>query len=111
MMSTRSPACKYSGEAMISTSCFLVCDGAVVRKTVSGMVSLWGTETDSDGTLVEGKFSVDSEQIVTFFNSTGTYRTSWNSATVANGWHVLEFRATDNGVNDGRATIKVFVNN
>ena len=39
MISTRSPACKYSGEAMISTSRFLVCEGAVVRNTVSGIVT------------------------------------------------------------------------
>ena len=81
-------------------------------QTVSGTVSIWGTATDSDGTLVDGRFSIDGVRISTVVNPTGTFRPPlWNSATVPNGWHTVEFRVTDNGGNDGRVIIKVFVNN
>ena len=38
MMSTRSPCARYSGDTIRSTLWPLVCEGAVVRNTVSGMV-------------------------------------------------------------------------
>jgi hypothetical protein len=80
-------------------------------QTVSGMVNLSGTATDSDGTLVEGKFALESNRIATATNVGGTFRATWNSATVPNGWYTLELRVTDNGGNDGRMSIKVFISN
>lgn len=81
-------------------------------ETVSGLVSLWGTATSTGAAMVEGKFSIDEDRIATVTGSTGTYRASlWNSATVANGWHTVEFRVTDAAANDGRVTIKIFVKN
>lgn len=80
--------------------------------TVSGMVSMWGTATSTGGTLVDGKFSIDGNRIATVTGSSGTYRpAAWNSATVANGWHTVEFRATDSAGGDGRMTIMIFVAN
>jgi hypothetical protein len=82
-------------------------------QTVSGLVDFTGTGTDSNGTTVEGRFSVDGNRIYTDKNSTGSYRVvgRWNSATVANGWHTLELRITDNSGADGRMTIRVLVSN
>lgn len=81
-------------------------------ETVAGVVNFWGTATDSDGTLIDGKFYVDGVRIATATNAGGTFRApGWNSATAANGWHTFELRVTDNGGNDGRMTIKVFVQN
>ena len=81
-------------------------------QTVSGVVDFWGTATDSDGTVVDAKFYVESDRIATVAGNSGTYRPSaWNSASVANGWHTLEMRATDNAGNESRTTIKVLVAN
>ncbi len=81
-------------------------------ETVSGLVNFWGTATDSDGYTVDGKFYVDGVRIATVASSVGTFRApAWSSTTVANGWHTLELRVTDNGGNDGRMLIKVFVRN
>jgi hypothetical protein len=81
-------------------------------QTVSGLVNFWGTATDSDGSVVEGKFFVDGVRTATVAASGGAFRQPlWNSATVANGWHTFELRVTDNGGNDGRTTIRVLVSN
>ncbi len=81
-------------------------------ETVSGVVSFSGTVTDSDGTVIDGKFSVDDVRHATVAPVGGSVRApGWNSATVPNGWHVLEFRATDNLGNDGRMRIKFLVAN
>ena len=81
-------------------------------ETVSGLVSFWGSATDSDGYTVDGKFYVDGVRTATVASNAGSFRPApWNSATVANGWHVLELRVTDNGGNDGRMLIKVYVSN
>ncbi len=81
-------------------------------QTVSGMVNLWGTATDSDGTLVEGKFVLESNRLSTVTGAGGVFRAPlWNSASVPNGWYTMELRVTDNGGNDGRMTIKVYVSN
>lgn len=79
--------------------------------TVSGVVSMLGTATSTGGTIVDAKFSVDGNRFVTLAGASGTYRPTWSSSTVTNGWHVLEMRTTDSAGNDGRMTIKVFVNN
>jgi hypothetical protein len=81
-------------------------------QSVSGLVNFWGTATDSDGTVVEGKFFIDANRIATVTAAGGAFRPPlWNSATVANGWHTFELRVTDNGGNDGRVSIRVFVSN
>ena len=81
-------------------------------QTVSGLVNMWGTATDSDGSVVEAKFYVDSVRTATVPSSGGTFRPPyWSSNTVANGWHTVEMRVTDNLGNDGRVIIKVFVSN
>jgi len=82
-------------------------------QTVSGTVDLWGTGTDSNGQVVEAKFSVDNNRIYRDQRVGTTFRMSggWNTRSVANGWHTLELRVTDNSGNDGRMTIKVFVSN
>ena len=81
-------------------------------ETVSGSVNFWGTGTDRDGYTVDGKFFVDGNRIATVASTVGNFRpAAWNSATVANGWHVLELRVTDNGGNDGRVLISVYVSN
>jgi hypothetical protein len=82
-------------------------------QTVSGVVDLWGTGTDSNGQVVEARFSVDDNRIYKDERIGTTFRMSggWNTRTVANGWHTLELRVTDNSGNDGRMTIKVFVSN
>ncbi|MBL8982255.1 MAG: hypothetical protein JNL26_08720, partial [Gemmatimonadetes bacterium] len=79
--------------------------------TVKGVVSLLGTASSTGGTIVDAKFSVDGNRFATVTGASGTYRPSWNTSTVTNGWHVLEMRTTDSAGNDGRMTIKVFVNN
>lgn len=79
--------------------------------TVKGVVSLLGTATSTGGTIVDAKFSVDGVRFATLTGASGTYRPNWNTSTVTNGWHVLEMRTTDSAGNDGRMTIKVFVNN
>jgi hypothetical protein len=81
-------------------------------QTVSGLVNLWGSATDSDGSVVEGKFFIDAIRFATVPAVGGAFRPPmWNSATVANGWHTVELRVTDNGGNDGRVVIRVFVSN
>jgi hypothetical protein len=81
-------------------------------QTVSGLVTFWGTATDSDGTTVEGKFYVEGNRIATVAGSAGTFRApAWNSATVPNGWYSLSLRVTDNTGNDGRTVVKVLVQN
>ena len=81
-------------------------------QTVAGAVSFWGTASDSDGSISDVKFYVDGNRIATLPGATGTYRPpTWVSSTVANGWHTLEVRSTDNLGNSGRATIMVFVQN
>ena len=77
------------------------------------MVDFWGTGTDSNGLVVEGRFSVDNNGIYKDRRTATTFRVSggWNTRTVANGWHTLELRVIDNGGNDGRMSIKVFVSN
>jgi hypothetical protein len=82
-------------------------------QTVSGIVDLWGTATDSNGQVVEARFSIDGNRIYKDERTATTYRMSggWNTRTVANGWHTIEMRVTDNSDNDGRMLIKVFVNN
>ena len=79
--------------------------------TVSGVLSMLGTATSTGGTIVDAKFSVDGNRFATLTGASGTYRPSWSTSTVTNGWHVLEMRTTDSAGNDGRMTIKVFVNN
>lgn len=79
--------------------------------TVSGVISLLGTATSTGGTIVDAKFSVDGNRFATLTGASGTYRPTWSTSTVTNGWHVLEMRTTDSAGNDGRMTIKVFVNN
>jgi hypothetical protein len=81
-------------------------------QTVSGAVSFWGTASDSDGSVTDVKFYVDGNRIATLAGASGTYRPPmWQSSTVANGWHTLEMRSTDNAGNSGRTTIVVFVQN
>jgi hypothetical protein len=82
-------------------------------QTVSGIVDLWGTGTDSNGQVVEARFSVDGKSIYKDQRTGTTFRMSggWNTRTVANGWHTLELRVIDNSGNDGRMSIKVFVSN
>ena len=81
-------------------------------QSVSGAVSFWGTATDSDGSIADVKFYVDGNRIATVTGSAGTYRPPlWVSSTVANGWHTLEIRGTDNLGNSGRATLSVYVQN
>jgi hypothetical protein len=81
-------------------------------QTVTGMVSFAGTASDADGTVIDAKFSIDANRLSTVTASGGVFRApAWNSATVANGWHTLEMRVTDNAGNDGRATISIFVQN
>lgn len=82
-------------------------------QTVSGLVDITGTGTDSNGSTVEGRFSVNGNRVATDRNSTGSYRVAgrWNSASVANGWHTLELRVTDNQGTDGRMSIRVLVSN
>ena len=81
-------------------------------QTVSGAVNLWGTSSDSDGSIADVKFYVDGNRISTVAGSAGTYRPPlWMSATVANGWHTIELRSTDNLGNSGRTTISVYVQN
>jgi hypothetical protein len=82
-------------------------------QTVSGVVDLWGTGTDSNGQVVEARFSVDGNSIFKDKRTATTFRMSggWNTRTVANGWHTLELRVIDNSGNDGRMSIRVFVSN
>jgi hypothetical protein len=80
-------------------------------QTVSGLVNLSGTGTDSNGQVVEARFSVDGNSIFKDKRTATSFRTGWNTRTVANGWHTLELRVIDNTGNDGRMLIKVFVNN
>ena len=82
-------------------------------QTVSGTVDLWGTGNDPNGQVVEARFSVDNNRIYRDQRVGTTFRMSggWNTRTVANGWHTLELRVTDNGGSDGRMTIKVYVSN
>src|SRR5262245_20264388 len=82
-------------------------------QTVSGVVDLWGTGTDSNGQVVEARFSVDGNAIFKVKRTATTFRMSggWNTRTVANGWHTLELRVIDDAGNDGRMLIKVYVSN
>jgi hypothetical protein len=80
-------------------------------QTVSGTVTLSGTGTDSNGQVVEARFSVDGNSVFKDKRTATTFRGGWNSRTVANGWHTLEMRVIDNSGNDGRMLIKVFVSN
>ena len=82
-------------------------------QTLSGIVYPAGTAIDSNGQVVEARFYVDGNRIFRESRVATTYRMNggWNTRTVANGWHTLEFRVTDNSDNDGRMLIKVFVNN
>jgi len=82
-------------------------------QTVSGIVDVWGTGTDSNGQVVEARFSVDGGTIYKDRRTGTTFRVSggWNTRTVANGWHTVELRVIDNSGNDGRMSIKVFVSN
>ncbi len=81
-------------------------------QTVSGSVNFWGTATDTDGTVVEGKFYVEANRIATVASNAGTFRApAWNSATVPNGWYSLSLRVTDNAGNDSRTVIRVLVQN
>lgn len=82
-------------------------------QTVSGVVDLWGTGTDSNGQVVEARFSVDGNSIYKDKRTATTFRMGggWNTRTVANGWHTLELRVIDNSGNDGRMSIKVYVSN
>src|SRR5262245_14341752 len=82
-------------------------------QTVSGVVDLWGTGTDSNGQVVEARFSVDGNSIFKVKRTATTFRMSggWNTRTVANGWHTLELRVIDDAGNDGRMLIKVYVSN
>lgn len=82
-------------------------------QSFSGLVPLAGTGTDINGTVVEGRFLVDGVRIYTDVNSTGSYQVPgrWNSASVANGWHTLEMRVTDDSGKSGRMNIRVLVAN
>jgi hypothetical protein len=82
-------------------------------QTVSGVVDLWGTGTAPNGQIVEARFSLDGNSIFKDKRTATTFRMSggWNTRTVVNGWHTLELRVIDNAGNDGRMSIKVFVNN
>jgi len=82
-------------------------------QTVSGVVDLWGTGTDSNGQVVEARFSVDGNSIYKDRRTATTFRMGggWNTRSVANGWHTLELRVIDNSGNDGRMSIKVYVSN
>jgi Bacterial Ig domain len=82
-------------------------------QTVSGLVALTGTGTDTNGQVVEGRFLVDGVRIHTDVNSTGRYQLPgrWNTATVTNGWHTIELRVTDNSGKSGRMNIRVLVAN
>ena len=90
-----------------------VLESPLNAQTVSGIVDLWGTGTDSNGQVVEARFSVDNNRIYKDQRVGTTFRMSggWNTRTVTNGWHTLELRVIDNSGNDGRMIIKVFVNN
>ena len=82
-------------------------------QTVAGVVEFSGTGTDSNGQVVEARFSVDNNSVFKDRRTATTFRMSggWNTHSVPNGWHTLELRVIDNSGNDGRMTIKVFVNN
>jgi hypothetical protein len=82
-------------------------------QTVSGIVDFWGTGTDSNGQVVEARFSVDGISIYKDKRTATTFRMSggWNTRSVANGWHTLELRVIDNSGNDGRMSIKIYVSN
>lgn len=82
-------------------------------QSVSGLVMMTGTGTDTNGQVVEGRFMVDGARIHTDVNSTGRYQVPgrWNSASVPNGWHTIEFRVTDNAGKSGRMNIRVLVAN
>ncbi len=43
-------------------------------QTVSGLVNLWGSATDSDGSVVEGKFFVDANRFATVPAVGGAFR-------------------------------------
>src|SRR5262249_43913344 len=61
-------------------------------QTVSGVVSFSGTGTDTNGQVVEARFSVDGNRIYKNTRAAATMPVSgnWNTLTVANGWHTLE---------------------
>jgi hypothetical protein len=90
-----------------------IIDAPLNAQTVSGIINLRGTGTDSNGQIVESRFYVDDDRIFTDerTGTTVTMTRGWNTRSVANGWHTLEFRATDNSDNDGRMLITVFVSN
>ena len=82
-------------------------------QTVSGIVEVSGTGTDSNGQVVEARFSLDGNSLFKDKRTATTFRVAggWNTRLVANGWHTLEIRVTDNAGNDGRMSIKVYVSN
>ncbi len=81
-------------------------------ETVSGSISVWGTATSTGGTIVEAKFSIDGNRFATVTGASGTYRApAFSTLGLTNGWHELEMRVTDSTTNDGRTTIKIFVQN
>jgi hypothetical protein len=82
-------------------------------QTLSGVVNVLGTGTDSNGQVVEARIFVDGDRIFRDRRTATTFTMNggWDTRSIANGWHMLEFRVTDNRDNDGRMLIRVFVNN
>jgi hypothetical protein len=76
--------------------------------TVSGSVTLSATASDNVA-VASVQFRVDGVTLAT--DTTAPYATTWNSATVANGGHVLSAVATDTSGNTASSQISVTASN
>jgi hypothetical protein len=80
--------------------------------TVSGSsVMISANASDSDGTVTQVAFFVDSTSIGTDTNGSDGWSVLWDSTRVADGAHTLTATATDNAGGEGNQSISVTVQN
>ncbi len=83
--------------------------------TLGGTVSLRATASDSedsdDSLTVEYRTDGGSWSTMAYDSNTGTYEADWDTATISDGTHTLEARATDSAGNSASAKIDATVKN